>query len=237
MAKTVEGLDAGVETSSVERAARRDKTVRLSEAQTIVLVRGSQTPEGTLLPPEVTGGIGSNGNADAYGSSPNERRSINAMLRKGLLEGDADDPQSLRLTALAFEALHIDPVEWPERLRDQGCGDADTAAFDAVARTIKRHLEAEQKPEPKLDQASPIGSQGTRALRPGSKGARLLDLLSTNVGVTLQALQEASGWHAHSVRGFLSGTIRKKLGHELIRDKTDDGIPTWRIVGPEEATS
>jgi hypothetical protein len=45
-----------------------------------------------------------------------------------------------------------------------------------------------------------------------SKTAVVLSLLRRKQGVTMPELVEATGWQVHSVRGFLSGTIRKKMG-------------------------
>jgi len=59
---------------------------------------------------------------------------------------------------------------------------------------------------------------------PGSKTARVLDLLRRPGGATLQELQKATGWLPHSVRGFLSGALRKKMGLALASTK-DPGTP------------
>lgn len=48
-----------------------------------------------------------------------------------------------------------------------------------------------------------------------SKADRLIKLLSRPQGATLAALMKASGWQSHSVRGFLSGTIKKKYQRDL----------------------
>ena len=64
---------------------------------------------------------------------------------------------------------------------------------------------------------------GAGAARDGSKAAKILDLLKRPDGATLAELMKATGWLAHSVRGFLSGTIRKKLGLTVTSAKSDDG--------------
>ena len=53
------------------------------------------------------------------------------------------------------------------------------------------------------------------AIRPDSKAAKLLDLLKRPNGATLKELMRASRWQAHSVRGFLSAQIRKRMGLKL----------------------
>jgi hypothetical protein len=68
-----------------------------------------------------------------------------------------------------------------------------------------------------------------RDQRKPSKTEICLELLRRGGGVTIEELQDATSWQAHSVRGFLSGAIKKKLGHKLVSDKSKDGPRRYRI--------
>ena len=69
-----------------------------------------------------------------------------------------------------------------------------------------------------------------------SKAEQILKKLGSAKGVTIPQMMEATGWQAHSVRGFLSGVVRKKLGHTLVSEVGKDGLRRYRIVaGPTSA--
>jgi hypothetical protein len=67
--------------------------------------------------------------------------------------------------------------------------------------------------------------------RDGSKAAKVLELLKQEGGTTLKALMKATGWQAHSVRGFLSGTVGKKMGLTVMSTKGEDGERNYSIKG------
>lgn len=56
-----------------------------------------------------------------------------------------------------------------------------------------------------------------------------LEMLKRSEGATVEALQEATGWQQHSVRGFLSGAVKKKLGLTLLSEKPGAGPRRYRI--------
>ena len=68
----------------------------------------------------------------------------------------------------------------------------------------------------------PVASAKPAPLRPGSKKAKILALLKRPHGVSLEQLLKATGWQAHSVRGFLSGELKRKMGLRVISAKKDD---------------
>lgn len=62
-----------------------------------------------------------------------------------------------------------------------------------------------------------------------TKHDRILTLLSRREGATIPEMMEASGWQQHSVRGFLAGTVKKKLGFTLTSSKTVGDLRRYRI--------
>ena len=65
--------------------------------------------------------------------------------------------------------------------------------------------------------------------RHGSKAAKILELLKRPGGATVKELQKAAGWQPHSVRGFLSGTVRKKLGLAITSTKGEDRERSYSV--------
>lgn len=58
---------------------------------------------------------------------------------------------------------------------------------------------------------------------PRTKSETILALLRREKGADIAELVAATGWQAHSVRGFLSGTVRKRMGLDLISERTEAG--------------
>ena len=59
--------------------------------------------------------------------------------------------------------------------------------------------------------------------RPATKHARIVSMLRSSAGATIVSIMTATDWQQHSVRGFLAGVIRKKLGLNLVSEQTDKG--------------
>jgi len=62
-----------------------------------------------------------------------------------------------------------------------------------------------------------------------TKHDRILTMLSRQEGATIPEMMEATGWQQHSVRGFLAGTVKKKLGFALTSLKAAGELRRYRI--------
>jgi hypothetical protein len=70
----------------------------------------------------------------------------------------------------------------------------------------------------------------SRAVRGGSKQAKLIELLRRPQGASVSEMQKATGWQAHSVRGVMSGALKKKLGLSISSRKDESGERRYRIT-------
>jgi hypothetical protein len=65
-----------------------------------------------------------------------------------------------------------------------------------------------------------------------TKQERMLTLLNQPAGASIAEMMQATNWQQHSVRGFLAGTVKRKLGFSLTSFKPDDGVRRYRIEPP-----
>ncbi len=65
--------------------------------------------------------------------------------------------------------------------------------------------------------------------REGSKTATVVELLKRSSGVSAKELLKVTGWQPHSLRGFLSGTVGKKMGLTVTSAKGEDGERNYSV--------
>ena len=88
----------------------------------------------------------------------------------------------------------------------------------------KKATRAKQTPKA----AKTAKAKGSRA---GSKTAQILELLRRPGGASMQEIMKATEWQPHSVRGFISGTLGKKMGLSVESAKREDGARIYSLKG------
>ena len=180
--------------------------IRLTDTQLVVLSAASQRHDGSIhpLPTTLKGGA-----ADKV---------IASLLGKGLIERIEDDraavPDLVRITQAGLEVLGIEP--------DEG---AEPATQGPKAKPAS-------KPAGKRKKAATRAASGNTApkLRDGTKQATLIAMLRRPKGATIGQIAEATDWQSHTIRGALSGALKKKLGLNVTSEKPENGDRTYRIV-------
>ena len=109
----------------------------------------------------------------------------------------------------------------------------------AVARIWKAIQALTPTPAPQAAPVAPKKAKAAKAAtakdatptpRDGSKKAIVLDMLKRPDGATLAEIMSATDWQAHSVRGFISGSLGKKMGLTVESFKRPDGVRAYKVA-------
>ena len=147
---------------------------------------------------------------------------LKGLVRKGLIEerraagrneiwreGDDGAPIALAITDAGLEAIGVAP--------DDTTGDAETVVAPALGKARRGKVNAPAK----------------AGVRPGTKQALLIALRKRKGGATIEDAVAATGWQPHSVRGAISGTLKKKLALDVTSEKAEERGRVYRIVGQD----
>ena len=94
-----------------------------------------------------------------------------------------------------------------------------------MAKATKKPVTSKSAAKPKPAQKA--GKQPIKA-NPDKKSVQVLQLLRRQQGATINELSIATTWQPHSVRGFLSGTVKKRYGLKLTSEVVD-GTRYYRV--------
>ena len=109
----------------------------------------------------------------------------------------------------------------------------------ALGRTWKAIQALTPTPAPEVAPVAPKKAKATKGAttkdaapttRECSKKAIVLELIRRADGASLKEIMDATGWQAHSVRGFISGSLGKKMGLTVESFKRPDGVRAYRIA-------
>jgi hypothetical protein len=126
-------------------------------------------------------------------------------------------------TAEALETALAPAAEAPKATAKTSAAKRARNATPKKAKSSKNATSGKKAPKPPKDAKKATGA------RDGSKTAKVLDLLKRPEGVTAKELMKATGWQPHSVRGFLSGTVGKKMGLTVTSTKGEDGDRSYSL--------
>ena len=202
----------------------------LSDTQLLILSAASQrTDQAATLPANLKGGAA--------------KKVIDRLLKQKLLQelharddmpvwrrGDDNRPYTLRITKDGLKAIEVEDFA-DARANKATAGPNEIAAAKTPAET-KSTERPDRVKRLSAKKAAALSAKATKASpsrrKPDSKQDQILALLRQPGGATLDVLVKATGWQKHSVRGFLTGTVRKKLKLPLLSEKIA-GIRTYRI--------
>ena len=133
---------------------------------------------------------------------------------------------------MAAESAHTEagaPAEQPKPAQKPRFAAQTAHVAPSKARSGKQATPAKMANK-RATSAQSLNSKKAPGARQGSKTAKVLDLLKRSGGATGKELMKATGWQAHSVRGFLSGVLGKKMGLTVRSTKAEDGERRYSIT-------
>ena len=208
----------------------KEDFMKLSDTQRMILSSASQrTDHAAVLP------------ANLKGSAAN--KVVNKLLNEKLLQelrakddmpvwrrGDDNRPYSLRITKAGLKAIEVEDVaEASDNIAAADPAEVAVPDMSTQAKSSERPSRAKRSGAKKT---AAVSSRALKAssdrIKPDTKQDRIVALLQRPEGATLDALVKETEWQKHSVRGFLAGTVRKKLKLPLLSEKID-GVRNYRI--------
>jgi hypothetical protein len=194
-------------------------TAKLSDSQLVILSTAASRDDGSLLPfPETL---------TAKGAALS--KVVETLCKRKLVEekhavngapewrrDEERGPLGLFITKSGLLALGIDETE-------------KTKPSQAAASMPRQPKTAGPKLRSKARKVS--AAKPTRRTAPvESKQNLVIKMLRRQSGVTIEDIMAKTGWQPHSVRGFFSGLIKKKLNLPLVSDVGKDGVRRYHIA-------
>jgi hypothetical protein len=183
---------------------------RISDTQSLILARAAARPGNLALPlPNGLAGAAAKlvaGKMIARGWL----EEVEANLRRGepmWRETGDGHGTTLIATAAGLEAIGIEPV---------------VANAVTSARKAKPKPEVERTPDD-ANTAKPV------TIRAGTKQAQIIAMLHRPEGATIAEMVQATSWQSHTVRGSISGALKKKLGLPITAEKVEGRGMVYRI--------
>ena len=184
----------------------------LSETKLVILSTSAQRANGAVLPLSASLGL----NKSTVTSTLKALIKSNLIAERQAIRGDEawreteDDRWALFITEAGLAAIGVD---------------------DGSAVQVPLETSADSKKKRRVSRKSGASDDKQVSAKPGTKLGLLFDLLKRKHGATIAEIIEATGWQAHSVRGAISGSIKKKLGQQVDIAVEEGRGRVYRIIG------
>ena len=198
---------------------------KLTDTQLVILSTASQRDDGAALP--LPKSIKLQGSAVS--------RVLKSLMNKGLLAEQSagnnaavwrESKDGQRLTVVITDAGRSE-------IGAEQDAQIDSKPARATVSTTKRsHSQgrsATGSKRPTKSKSKPKAMASRASARSGTKQALLVELLRRKEGTTIAEVVKATGWQPHSVRGAISGTLKKKLGLAVTSDKVEGRGRVYRV--------
>jgi hypothetical protein len=214
---------------------------KLSDTQLVILGAAAQRADLSVLPlPDrlkLTGGA--------------LAKVMNSLRNRGLIRvlGGDGGPERVAITSEGMAAIGVEqesdevPAGAPERDAAPASAESDDPAVEAptpakeadTAAAPAKHKASRKKAAKATPAAGePEAARGRRTGKPtpraGTKQALMIDMLKRPEGATVEQIAAATGWQHHTIRGAISGALKKKLGLTVEATRT-------REVGPNQTSA
>jgi transposase len=171
---------------------------------------------------------------------------LKSLLAKGLIEevpaglgdtvwrsGEDGSRYTLRATSAALDALGTTKAATNEAAvparKGSGARRGQPAA-QAATRATMRSKGKGRAARAKMGDVAPAKAKATPRSRTGTKQEQLIAMLRRKDGATVEDVVRAFGWQAHTVRGAISGALKKKLKLKIVSEKVEGRGRVYRIA-------
>jgi hypothetical protein len=192
---------------------------KLTDTQLVILAAAAKRDDRALLPLPKKLKLAETDQAKVLKELVKRRLAAEEIAGAGSPVWRQEDDQRfmLTLTPAGLRTIGAEPS-----------GEADEGPRSPARRPRKPKRSA-RSVAPSRGKQSGSGGAG-KGIRPGTKQGKLIELLRRPGGASLSEMQKATGWQAHSVRGVMSGTLKKKLGLVILAEKAESGERRYRIA-------
>ena len=200
---------------------------KLTDTQLVILAGAAKREDGSILPLPRKAKLEAEAAAAVF-KTLIKRKLVTARPAKGSEAGWRDSPGgdriALVITETGLQAIGAAPQE------DLPAGRSKPEGTAKRSRSPSRPASTRSTPGKPSRPPRAQGRSGARSPRSGTKQEQLIGLLRGPEGASIVEMAKATGWQNHSVRGVMSGTLKKKLGLAIASEKVEGRGRIYRIA-------